>query len=81
MDEERKQKSDLLRKWIELANEHQKIHGEVPVVIGVELYEYFHGPVKIVDANVYRGGVEVTVESRSGKTATIESDELDLRSV
>lgn len=78
---ENNEQPTILQQWLAIAHRHLEERKEVPVVLEVELYEYFGRPSKITEANVYPGGCEVTVESRAGDTVTIESDELQLRSI
>lgn len=65
--------------WLDAARAHQAEAKELPIVLNIEMYEYFGKPVKITHANVYRGGVECTVESRMGDILTIDASELSLR--
>lgn len=65
--------------WLKAAHEHQRVKGAIPLVIGVELYEYLGQTVTVVSANVYRAGASCTIETRSADRATVELEELSLR--
>ncbi len=72
-------KPKLWDKWIAAAIQHVEEKKSNPVLVDVEIYEYFDKPVRIVNVNVYHGGTEVTVEGRFGELATIDIDQLSLR--
>jgi hypothetical protein len=64
-----------LDRWITLAYEHLERTKEMPVVIGVELYEHFDETCKVIEATEY----EVVIESRFASRTRIRREELELR--
>lgn len=71
---------DAFDLWLDAAHEHYRSTKKLPVVLELELYEYMGEWVRIIDVNVYRGGTQVTVKTSSEHGATVELEELTLRS-
>lgn len=68
----------MLDLWLNAAHEHFKKKDEVPIVLDVEMYTYFGSRVSIVEVNVYRGGVQCTIDDGIGHRVVVEREELDL---
>lgn len=74
------EKQDAFDKLLVAAHDYQEAYDELPIVLNVELYEYFNGWVVIRDVNVLRSGeVECEVTNRWSDSAIVYSNELTLR--
>jgi hypothetical protein len=61
---------EFMKKW------HAET-GKLPVVVGIELYEYFGQWVKIIEA---RDNGYVIIEARFAERKEVEFDELEMKS-
>jgi hypothetical protein len=53
-----------------------KAKGKLPLIIGIELYEYFGQWVQIVET---AGPIQVVVEERFGNRQTVDFEELEMK--
>ena len=67
----------MLDDLLELALAMQRVTGELPLIIGPELYEYFDETVKIVEA--YDKRLNIVVENRWATRRRADVEELMLR--
>ena len=65
--------------WAAVAHQHRDETGEVPVVVGVDLYEHFGNRAKITEISFYSRGMEVLLEGPFGETAEVDATDLVLR--
>lgn len=67
--------------WLKLAHAHKMKTGELPLVVGIELYEYFEKPVTITSVYEWSEdcGASVVVRGRFMEIASVHSSELKLR--
>lgn len=77
---------ELLQAAIQLADDHQDLYGELPFIIGYEIYEYFGKWVKIVEVEGWTshangGWCRVCIEDRFGERTVVDSTELTLREI
>lgn len=70
---------NLHNQWLKVAHDHEGYKKETPIVIGIELYEYFGQPVKIIDVQGYgSNNPHVVVEGRFAERTTVDFEELSL---
>lgn len=80
-DQDLQASTRIYDRWLDTAHRYAAAHKKVPVVLDVEIYEYYDKPVKITSVNVYPGHTEVTVEGRFGDVAETDLDDLSLRAL
>ncbi len=74
------ERMSLHDEWLKVAKAHESAKKQIPIVVGIELYEYFGQPVTIVDVQGYGGNVvRCVVEGRFAERATVDLEELSLR--
>lgn len=74
--------TEAWRALLKSLREFELATGKIPVVLGMEIYEYFGEVCKVIEVNNYSGDFanpEVTICSCWEKIVTVDFDELTLR--
>lgn len=70
----------IFDQWLAAAHAYREARNELPIVLGLELYEYFDQEVTITEARPLRSGTyRIVVEGRFGQRQEVDSTEVSLR--
>ena len=72
----KQEKREAFDAALAFAAQWEKAAGKLPLIVGIEIYEYFGQWVQIVEQS---GPYQVVVEERFGERKTVDFEELSLR--